>query len=201
MKSVSTLERDWEDVLDDSSENFRHEVQAANMLRALANPHRLKILKLLDQAPHNVMDLCERLSLRQSSASQHLARLRLDGIVAAERQGHHVVYSLQNARAREILAILDGRTTKPVKTKTSQKAREWRRLTGIAPRRALITRPGSEPVLPNFDPIGEVNVVATRLSTLHPERRGSPHRQPWDNRWNISHSSLSTASRSVRSMA
>jgi DNA-binding transcriptional ArsR family regulator len=121
MKSVSTFERDWEDVLDDSSENFRHEVQAANMLRALANPHRLKILKLLDQAPHNVMDLCERLSLRQSLASQHLARLRLDGIVAAERQGHHVVYSLQNARAREILAVLDGKTTKPVKAKSRKK--------------------------------------------------------------------------------
>ena len=117
MKSVSTIERNWEDVLDDSSESFRHEVQAANMLRALANPHRLKILKLLDQAPHNVMDLCERLSLRQSLASQHLARLRLDGIVAAERRGHHVVYSLQNARAREILAILDGKTPRPVKAK------------------------------------------------------------------------------------
>ncbi len=121
MKSVSTLERDWEDVLDDLSENLRHEVQAANMLRALANPHRLKILKLLDQAPHNVMDLCERLSLRQSLASQHLARLRLDGIVAAERQGHHVVYSLQNARAREILAVLDGKTTKPVKASSRKK--------------------------------------------------------------------------------
>ena len=120
MKSVSTLDRNWEDVLDGSSESFRHEVQAANMLRALANPHRLKILKLLDQAPHNVMDLCQRLSLRQSLASQHLARLRPDGIVAAERRGHHVVYSLQNARAREILAVLDGRTTKLVKAKSSK---------------------------------------------------------------------------------
>ena len=121
MKSVSTIERDWEDVLDDSSESVRHEVQAANMLRALANPHRLKILKLLDQAPHNVMDLCERLSLRQSLASQHLARLQLDGIVAAERRGHHVVYSLQNARAREILAILDGKTPSPVSTKSPKR--------------------------------------------------------------------------------
>ncbi|ADP70101.1 regulatory protein ArsR [Rhodomicrobium vannielii ATCC 17100] len=85
----------------------RGPVQAANMLRALANPHRLQILRLLDQAPHTVMDLCERLSLRQSLASQHLARLRLDGIVAAERQGHHVLYSLSNARARAILDILD----------------------------------------------------------------------------------------------
>jgi DNA-binding transcriptional ArsR family regulator len=121
MKTVSALDRAWEDGLDEPSENIREEVQAANMLRALANPHRLKILKLLDQAPHNVMDLCERLSLRQSLASQHLARLRLDGIVTAERQGHHVVYSLRNARARDILAILDGRTPSRVNGKFRKK--------------------------------------------------------------------------------
>jgi ArsR family transcriptional regulator, virulence genes transcriptional regulator len=80
--------------------------RAANMLRALANPHRLMILRLLDRAPHNVMDLCERLGLRQSLASQHLARLRLDGIVTAERQGHHVIYSMRDGKAREILSVL-----------------------------------------------------------------------------------------------
>ena len=124
MESVSALERAWEDVLDESSENIREEVQAANMLRALANPHRLKILKLLNQTPHNVMDLCERgerLGLRQSLASQHLARLRLDGIVTAVRQGHHVVYSLRDVRAREILAILDGGTARVVSRKSRKK--------------------------------------------------------------------------------
>ncbi len=80
--------------------------QAANMLRALANPHRLMILKLLERTPHNVMDLCDRLNLRQSLASQHLARLRLDGIVTAERQGHHVVYSLGEGKARQILTLI-----------------------------------------------------------------------------------------------
>lgn len=83
-------------------------VQAANLLRALANPHRLLILRILERAPHNVMDLCERLNLRQSLASQHLARLRLDGIVTAERQGHHVVYSLREGKASEILRLLAG---------------------------------------------------------------------------------------------
>ncbi len=116
MKSMDLLDRGWEEDLEGgASEEVHEEVRAANMLRALANPHRLKILKLLDQAPHNVMDLCERLSLRQSLASQHLARLRLDEIVSAERQGHHVIYSLQNARAREILAILDGATARNAK--------------------------------------------------------------------------------------
>ncbi len=115
MKSVSVLDEAWEDVLDDASQNLGEETQAAIMLRALANPHRLKILKLLDAAPRNVMELCERLGMRQSLASQHLARLRHDGIVTAERRGHHVVYSLHNLRAREILAILNGASsrTKP----------------------------------------------------------------------------------------
>ena len=129
MKGTSTLE----DVLDDSSGNFRHEAQAANLLRALANPHRLKILRALDEAPHNVMDLCSRLSLRQSLASQHLARLRLDGIVAAERQGHHVVYSIRDARARSILAVLDGRM--PPVTEPTAKPRK-RRMNGNEHRRA-----------------------------------------------------------------
>ncbi len=112
MKSLDMLPRsEGEEAEGDSAGVAREEVRAANMLRALANPHRLKILKLLDRAPHTVMDICERLSLRQSLASQHLARLRVDGIVAAERQGHHVVYTLENARARQILAVLDGEKT------------------------------------------------------------------------------------------
>jgi ArsR family transcriptional regulator, virulence genes transcriptional regulator len=109
MKSLDMLPRSEEEEAEgDSSCDVREEVRAANMLRALANPHRLKILRLLDSAPHTVMDICERLGLRQSLASQHLARLRVDGIVAAERQGHHVVYTFENAPARQILAILNG---------------------------------------------------------------------------------------------
>ena len=117
MDGMSLLDRAFEDVVDEASGDLRQEEEAANMLRALANPHRLKILKVLDEAPHNVMDLCARLSLRQSLASQHLARLRLDGIVTAERQGHHVIYSLRHVRARQILAVLDGRHSRPEKTR------------------------------------------------------------------------------------
>jgi DNA-binding transcriptional ArsR family regulator len=127
MKNMSMIEGDWEDIVDgESSERGRHDVKAVNMLRALANPHRLKILKLLDQAPHTVMDLCERLSLRQSLASQHLARLRLDGIVAAERQGHHVIYSLQDAQARKILAILDDPAGRAAKAGARKRRRNGR---------------------------------------------------------------------------
>ncbi len=109
MKSLDVLPESYEGEIEgDSAAGELEEAREASMLRALANSRRLQILKLLDRSPHTVMDLCDRLGLRQSLVSQHLARLRVDGIVAAERQGHHVVYSLQNGRARDILAILDG---------------------------------------------------------------------------------------------
>jgi ArsR family transcriptional regulator, virulence genes transcriptional regulator len=135
MKSLDMLPRsEDEEAEGDSSCDVREEVRAANLLRALANPHRLKILKLLDRAPHTVMDICERLSLRQSLASQHLARLRVDGIVAAERQGHHVVYTFEDARARQILAILNGEPRpkrQPEKKRLNGDAASVRRSTSL----------------------------------------------------------------------
>lgn len=80
--------------------------RAAEYLRALANPHRLMILWLLHERKYTVMEICEELQLRQSLVSQHLARLRLDGVVNTERQGHYVIYSLQDEKARDILKIL-----------------------------------------------------------------------------------------------
>ncbi len=83
MKSLDLLPQNWDEEIEGNSPDMGpedmgpEEVRAANMLRALANPHRLKILRLLERAPHTVMDICERLKLRQSLASQHLARLRI----------------------------------------------------------------------------------------------------------------------------
>ncbi len=81
--------------------------RAADLLRALGNPHRLLILRLLRQTPRTVMDICDTLKLRQSLVSQHLARLRLDGIVTAAREGHYVRYSLNDGKAKMLLDAVD----------------------------------------------------------------------------------------------
>jgi ArsR family transcriptional regulator, virulence genes transcriptional regulator len=133
MKTLDVLPAGWEEEIEgDSPDGFSEEARAANMLRALANPHRLKILRLLNHAPHTVMDLCEQLGLRQSLASQHLARLRVDGIVAAERQGHHVIYSLENAKARDILAILDGERPRALRSRGRKKRLNGQASSGAA---------------------------------------------------------------------
>ena len=80
--------------------------QASEFLKALAHESRLLILCLLCEGEKTVTDLEELLSLRQASVSQHLARLRLDGLVQAKRNGKAIHYSLANDDVRAILGSL-----------------------------------------------------------------------------------------------
>lgn len=65
-----------------------------DVLRALANIHRLQILRALGEGALWVGDLQTRLPLSQSALSQHLARLRDVGIVATRRQGQAIAYRI-----------------------------------------------------------------------------------------------------------
>lgn len=79
---------------------------AAQLLRCIGSAQRLQILCLLTAASRTVTDICEGTGMRQSLASQHLARLRADGLVKSERQGHYVRYSLSKPVVQEIMAVL-----------------------------------------------------------------------------------------------
>lgn len=80
--------------------------QAAELLRSIGSSHRLIMLCLLAEGPRTVTEICNASGMRQSLASQHLARLRLDGLVSADRQGHFVHYSLASPIARDIISVL-----------------------------------------------------------------------------------------------
>ena len=81
--------------------------QAAALLRVLANEQRLLILCHLSAAGElNVSALGERMSLSQSALSQHLARLREDGIVAFRREAQTLFYHIVDDRAARLLAVL-----------------------------------------------------------------------------------------------
>ena len=54
----------------------------------------------------SVTEICQEIGARQSLVSQHLTRLRLDGLVKVERNGHFAIYSIQDAVVREILSVL-----------------------------------------------------------------------------------------------
>jgi ArsR family transcriptional regulator, virulence genes transcriptional regulator len=81
--------------------------QAAALLRVLANEQRLLILCHLSAAGElSVSALGERMSLSQSALSQHLARLREDGIVAFRREAQTLFYHIVDDRAARLLAVL-----------------------------------------------------------------------------------------------
>lgn len=92
-------------------ENFRRDVelltQAAEMLRAMAHPVRLCILRgLMQQGPCNVSKMQSCLGLPQSTVSQHLAKLRAAGLVAGERQTTEIIYRIKSPVVARVMAAL-----------------------------------------------------------------------------------------------
>lgn len=84
-----------------------HAAEAAQFLRVLANEHRLLVLcHLLMFGEMTVTELVERVGLSQSALSQHLARLREDGLVTFRRQSQTLHYRVCDDRAARLLAVL-----------------------------------------------------------------------------------------------
>ncbi len=79
---------------------------ASDFLKALAHEHRLILLCLLAERERSVTELEELLSLRQTTVSQQLARLRFDGIVTTRRVGKVVYYSLADTSTLKFVKVI-----------------------------------------------------------------------------------------------
>lgn len=99
--------RDSKNALDAASPETSYD-DAAELLRALAHPVRLRIVDLLEGGELCVKRLEQLLGVSQSSVSQHLSRLRYAGLIESERRGHLVCYRLVGAGAAEVLRAVAG---------------------------------------------------------------------------------------------
>lgn len=81
---------------------------AADLLRVLANEHRLQILCALRTGERSVGELAEHVALSQSALSQHLARLRGDRVVETRRQGQTILYRIADDEVMTVLEALAG---------------------------------------------------------------------------------------------
>ncbi len=90
----------------DIKEVERHIDTAVNLLKALSNEKRLLIICALHQGEKNVGELEGIAGLSQSAMSQHLARLRADGLVKTRREGQTIFYSLDDKATEAILRTL-----------------------------------------------------------------------------------------------
>lgn len=79
--------------------------KAAFILKTVAHPVRLKVIELLSVTDKmSVNELCSALNCEQSLVSHHLNNMRLKGLLASEKQGVQVFYSLKE---RELIGLLE----------------------------------------------------------------------------------------------
>jgi ArsR family transcriptional regulator, virulence genes transcriptional regulator len=85
----------------------RKAAEAARLLKLLANENRLLILcRLVVAGEMSVGDLADAVDLSQSALSQHLAKMREDGLVATRREAQTVFYHIADPNAARLLALL-----------------------------------------------------------------------------------------------
>lgn len=91
----------------DAQDLERNSDQAATLLSAMANQKRLLILCNLARGEMQVGVLAERVQLSQSALSQHLAKLRNQGLVATRREAQTIFYSINSNPVLQMLRTLD----------------------------------------------------------------------------------------------
>jgi DNA-binding transcriptional ArsR family regulator len=85
----------------------RKAAEAAGLLKLLANENRLLILcRLAVAGEMSVGDLADAVDLSQSALSQHLAKMREDGLLATRREAQTVFYRIADPNAARLLALL-----------------------------------------------------------------------------------------------
>lgn len=80
--------------------------EVSDILKVIANPHRLLMLCKLIGDEVSVGDLAEDLGVRDAVASQHLSILRRSGVVATRREGQTIYYKLADPRIRSLIETL-----------------------------------------------------------------------------------------------
>ena len=80
--------------------------RASALMRTLGHKGRLLILCQLASGEKSVGELSENLDIPQSPLSQHLSRMRKEGLVKTRRQAQSIYYSLEADEAGKIIECL-----------------------------------------------------------------------------------------------
>ncbi|MEZ5596882.1 MAG: metalloregulator ArsR/SmtB family transcription factor [Pseudomonadales bacterium] len=88
-------------------------VKVSELMKLLGHPQRLLILCELAQGECSVSELSDRLDINQSPLSQHLARMRYEGVVTSRRQAQTVFYALADGKVAAVLELLYSLYCKP----------------------------------------------------------------------------------------
>ncbi len=81
--------------------------EKAEILKTIAHPVRLCIVRgLMDKGECNVNHMQSCLGIPQSTLSQHLAKLRVTGVLKCRREGLEVFYQVANPTIQAVVRVL-----------------------------------------------------------------------------------------------
>ncbi len=83
--------------------------RAAECLRTLAHPHRLRMVQMLLQGPFTVGELAAACDIPSHMASEHLRLMQRSGFLAPRREGKFVYYEIAEPHLANILRCVEAR--------------------------------------------------------------------------------------------
>lgn len=84
-------------------------MQAAECLKVLAHPHRLRMLQMLLRGRYTVGELAEACQLPSPMASEHLRLMQRCGFLVSEKQGRSVYYRVVEPHIESIMGCIEAR--------------------------------------------------------------------------------------------
>lgn len=83
--------------------------QAAECLKALAHPHRLRMVQMLLQGRYTVGELADACEIPSHMASEHLRLMQRCGFLGSEKEGRRTYYAVVEPHLENILACIEDR--------------------------------------------------------------------------------------------
>ena len=83
--------------------------QAAECLKTLAHPHRLRMVQMLLRDEHTVGELAEACGIPSHMASEHLGKMKDRGLLTPERRGRQIFYKVAEPHLGNILGCVEAR--------------------------------------------------------------------------------------------
>jgi DNA-binding transcriptional ArsR family regulator len=83
--------------------------QAAECLRILAHPHRLRMIQMLLQGRYTVGELAEACEIPSHMASEHLRLMQRCGFLTSEKEGRKAFYQVSEQHLASILGCIESR--------------------------------------------------------------------------------------------
>lgn len=84
-------------------------MQAAECLRTLAHPHRLRMVQMLLQGKYTVGELADACDIPSHMASEHLRLMQRCGFLEADKEGRFVYYTVAEPHLGNIMNCIESR--------------------------------------------------------------------------------------------